>query len=168
MPTVTCPSCGEKGKIPPSLVGARIKCKKCATSFLVSAPANKAPTASEPVATPVVVRRSGQEIEVDGLDESAWATVPVDSVEPDHHHAEPHHEEAIGAFTAQPEAHTTKQYKVLTPKDKYFANKFSIELLEDALNHFARQGWTVRGMATPHVAGFSGGDREQFVIVLER
>ena len=41
MPTVTCPACGEKGKIPPSLIGARIKCKKCGNSFLVSPPAAK-------------------------------------------------------------------------------------------------------------------------------
>ena len=173
MSTVTCPSCGETGKIPPSLIGARIKCKKCSTSFVVSPSEIKIPApeaASGP--TPVVARRSRHGIEVEGLDESAWASVTVDSAEPgprDHQQtAEPLPDDAEAAFAAHPEGHALKQYKILTPKDKYFANKFSLELLEEALNHFARQGWTVRGMATPHVAGFSGGDREQFVILLER
>ena len=39
---VACPSCGERGKIPPTLVGARIKCKKCGISF------NVAPSAARP------------------------------------------------------------------------------------------------------------------------
>ena len=42
MPYVTCPTCGERGKIPPNLVGARIKCRKCGLSFMVAAPAAKA------------------------------------------------------------------------------------------------------------------------------
>ena len=42
MPYVKCPSCGERGKIAPALVGARIKCKQCGVSFLVSPPAAKA------------------------------------------------------------------------------------------------------------------------------
>ncbi len=168
MSTVTCPSCGEKGKIPPSLIGARIKCKKCATSFVVTPPAAKTAAAAAVAATPVVARRSGDGIEVDGLDDSAWTSVAVDSAEPDPQPGHPDTPHGESAFTAHPDGHAIKQYKVLTPKDKYFANKFSIELLEEALNHFARQGWTVRGMATPHVAGFSGGDREQFVILLER
>jgi hypothetical protein len=38
MPSATCPSCGEKGKIGSNLIGTRIKCKKCGNSFLVAAP----------------------------------------------------------------------------------------------------------------------------------
>ena len=43
MPYVACPSCGERGKIPPTLVGARIKCKKCGISFNVAPSAAKGP-----------------------------------------------------------------------------------------------------------------------------
>ncbi len=42
MPYVACPSCGERGKIPPTLVGARIKCKKCGIAFNVAPPTAKA------------------------------------------------------------------------------------------------------------------------------
>ena len=39
MPYVKCPSCGERGKIGPALIGARIKCKQCGVSFQVAPPA---------------------------------------------------------------------------------------------------------------------------------
>ena len=42
---VACPSCGERGKIPPTLVGSRIKCKKCGISFNVAPAAAKVPVA---------------------------------------------------------------------------------------------------------------------------
>jgi uncharacterized protein (DUF983 family) len=38
MPYVTCPTCGERGKIPSSLIGVRIKCRKCGLSFQVTPP----------------------------------------------------------------------------------------------------------------------------------
>ena len=62
----------------------------------------------------------------------------------------------------------TRQYKVLTQKDKWFDGKFDLSRLEAALNHYAGQGWTVRAMATPHVVGFSGGPREEIVVLMER
>ena len=176
MPTVTCPSCGEKGKIPPTLVGSRIKCRKCATSFLV-APAAAKSSAPAPEANAALVAagaavkaRAGDQIEVDGLDDAAWTTTPVATEETDHEHSPPEHhaDDSHGEFTAHPEGQAIKQYRLLTPKDKYFEGKFDLERLELALNHFARQGWVVRGMSTPHVAGFSGGDKEMLIILLER
>jgi len=171
MPTVTCPSCGEKGKIPPTLVGSRVKCGKCSTSFLVAASPPKAHTPA-----PVHVRATGSKartddlIEVDGLDEAAWSSAPVATEEhdTDQDHPEHHAGESDHAFSAHPEGHAIKQYRLLTPKDKYFEGKFDLDRLEQALNHFARQGWVLKGMATPLVAGFSGGDKEILVIVLER
>ena len=71
MPYVKCPSCGERGKIAPALVGARIKCKQCGVSFLVSPPPAKA-TAGPGAAftSPVVEAPDG--IAVEGLDASTW------------------------------------------------------------------------------------------------
>ena len=177
MPTVTCPSCGEKGKIPPTLVGSRIKCRKCATSFLVApavpksqAPAPEVHAAATVGAAAPVKARGDDHIEVDGLDDAAWSSTPVAAAEHDHEHDHPEHhaDDSHSAFAAHPEGHAVKQYKILTPKDKYFENQFDLDKLEQALNHFAKQGWVVRGMSTPHVAGFSGGDKEVFVILLER
>ncbi len=61
-----------------------------------------------------------------------------------------------------------RHYKVLTQKDRYFEGKFDLARLEEALNHYAGEGWVVRAMATPHVTGFSGGPREEIVVLLER
>src|SRR5271166_3817435 len=78
MPYVACPSCGERGKIPPTLVGARIKCKKCGISFNVAPSAAKAPAVegAAVAAGQAVASASGTAdggIAVDGLEASAWA-----------------------------------------------------------------------------------------------
>lgn len=167
MPSVSCPSCGEKGKIPGKFIGIRIKCKKCGTGFLVEGPAARV-AARE---TSQLSEHRPDGIEVEGLDSTSWSATP----EPDHHSEV--HEDAPSSFTAaHPEQGAeaafapaaAKQYKVLTPKDKWFDNKFDLIRLEEALNHFARQGWVVRGMVTPQILGFSGGVKEEFVILLER
>src|SRR6516225_5605710 len=87
MPYVTCPTCGERGKIPSSLIGARIKCRKCGLSFQVSPPSPKAAggataapaavgsapgaTAAASAGPTAAVELHG--IEVEGLDASSWA-----------------------------------------------------------------------------------------------
>ena len=175
MPYVACPSCGERGKIPPTLVGARIKCKKCGISFNVAPSAAKAPAvegaavaAGQPAAMAAASADGG--IAVDGLEASAW-TVASDQPPPllraegeavssesdvAHHAFEPH--DATGF----------KEYKVLWSRDKLFEGKFDVPRLEEALNFFARQGWVVRAMSTPHLKDFGGGTKEEVVVLLER
>jgi hypothetical protein len=169
MPYVKCPSCGERGKIAPALIGARIKCKKCGVSFLVSPPAAKA-TAGPGAAFPSAVVELPDGIAVEGLDASTWtlsteagvALKAEATVEPDNQSAP---SPSFVPAGAAPEAH---EYKVLTPKDKYFDGKFDLARLEEALNHFGRQGWTVKSMSTPHVKGFTGALEETIVVLLER
>ena len=166
MPYVKCPSCGERGKIAPALVGARIKCKQCGVSFLVSPPAAKA-TAAQTSTVPAAVVEG---IEVEGLDASTWtlstevgvALKAEATVEPERERCPP---PAFIPASRSPEA---REYKVLTAKDKYFDGKFDLTRLEEALNHFGRQGWTVKSMSTPHVKGFSGALEETIVVLLER
>ena len=170
MPSVTCPSCGEKGKIGPNLIGARIKCKKCGISFLVAAPVAKAvATAGSP--GPTAVAGSPHGIEVEGLDASSWslstetgaAVSAVATIDPDSRA-----EVASGFAAVGSPAAGLREYKLLTPKDKYFDGKFELNRLEDALNHYGRQGWVVKAMSTPHIKGFSGGPEETIVVLLER
>ena len=61
-----------------------------------------------------------------------------------------------------------KQYKVLTQKDRFFSRKFDPEVLEQALNSYAEQGWGVIAVTTATFPGFMGGNREELVMVLER
>jgi hypothetical protein len=174
MPYVTCPTCGERGKIPPNLVGARIKCRKCGLSFMVAGPTATAKSgASAPgsASLPQAVAEPLQGIEVEGLDASSWA-VPTDTsanlkVEAV---AEPAtRPEAGPAFVAAEPAHATaREFKLLTSRDKIFDGKFDLARLEEALNHFGRQGWSVKAMSTPHMKNFSGVLEEMIVVVLER
>jgi Domain of unknown function (DUF4177) len=169
MPYVKCPSCGERGKIGPALVGARIKCKQCGVSFLVSPPAAKA-IAAPGAAIPSAVAQAPDGIAVDGLDASAWTlSTEVGVALKAEATAEPDNQAATSpAFTPADTAPEGHEYKVLTPKDKYFDGKFDLTRLEEALNHFGRKGWIVRSMATPHVKGFSGALEETIVVLLER
>ena len=174
MPTVTCPSCGERGTIPGHFVGTRIKCRKCGVGFTVTDRAPKPVPAAEaaPVAAAVkaapVHSGHGDEIAVEGLDDSSWTATADD------HAAHPHdapttvfvpHEEEAPAPAPRPGA--PKEYKILTPKDKLFANQFDLAKLEEVLNRLAKDDWRVVSMATPNIAGFTG-EKAEFVLLLER
>ncbi len=165
MSPVSCPSCGEKGNIPSQLIGKRIRCQKCSRSFVAGeVVGSTAPAQSD---TP---KAGGDTIEVDGLDAAAWAATEPHAHAKEADHAPPR--DPSPAFAAHPESAPhdgpTRHYKVLTAKDRYFEGKFDLAKLEEALNHYAGQGWVVRAMATPHVTGFSGGPREELVILMER
>jgi Domain of unknown function (DUF4177) len=163
MPTVTCPTCGERGKIGANLFGSRIKCKKCASSFQVMAPAAK-PT---PAGAGVARAENPSGIAVEGLDASSWSlSTDVGEALQAQAVADPAAiPAAIATALATPGAY---EYKLLTPRDKFFDGRFDLARLEEALNHYGRQGWTVKAMSTPHVKGFSGALEEFIVVVLER
>ena len=172
---VSCPTCGETGKLAKQLIGVRIKCKKCSTSFLVNPPGTPA-TVDHP--EPAASGHLADGIAVSGLDDSAWSAAPAVAVAPPPV-AVPapvtDHDEAASSFSAAPIeppaaalVAAATQYKLLTQKDKWFEGKFDLARLEEALNHYAHQGWVVRSMATPHVMGFSGGMKEEIVVLLER
>jgi hypothetical protein len=157
------------------LVGARIKCKKCGISFNVAPSAAKAPAAEGTgvVAAPATARASGTAdggIAVDGLEASAWAVAsdqPPDLLKAEADPGPSESAEVAHAF----EAHNStgfKEYKVLWSRDKLFEGKFDVARLEEALNYFARRGWVVKAMSTPHLEDFGGGTKEEVVVLLER
>src|SRR5262245_57243435 len=147
MPYVTCPTCGERGKIPSSLIGARIKCRKCGLSFQVSPPTTKAAgggaaapaavggapgaTAAATAGPTAAVELHG--IEVEGLDASSWA-VPTETAMNLKAEAETAAEaghEVSGSFAPAPSSPAaTREYKLLTSRDKAFEGKFDLARLE--------------------------------------
>jgi hypothetical protein len=174
MPYVACPSCGERGKIPPSLLGSRIKCKKCGLSFNVAPAAAKATASAGPTAAgvaAVTIGSASEGIAVEGLEASAWSAADDHhdglKVQPDADHASAEATDGTSKFVAH-EATGLKEYKVLTSKDKIFDGKFDLGRLEEALNHFAHEGWVVKTMSNPQVKNFTGGMQEEIVIILER
>ena len=181
MPFVTCPDCMQEGRVPDRFLGRRIKCSKCGNRFLVtgvvSSPAD--PTAKSLELGAVDGGSSSlspstpafEGIVVEGF-EGGWSEMQdIDTPEVP---AEPLREsrnrdvgEAPGAMSA-PHPAGVKEYKLLTPKDKIFDNKFDLARLEEVINAFAVKGWIVRSMTTAQVAGFSGGVREELLVLLER
>ena len=61
-----------------------------------------------------------------------------------------------------------KQYKVLSQKDKWFTGKFDPARLEEAINAYAKQGWTVKAAFTAQFPSLMGAAREEAIIILER
>jgi len=184
MPVVKCPDCEQEGKVPDSFLGRRIKCSKCGGRFLVTGPAAKAAAPAVKDAAPgpkdavVSVQSKAspssantptfEGIVVEGIEDGSWDShhlllrdVPTEPP------AEP---KAFPAFTVASVGPSAggKEYKLLTPKDKVFDNKFDLARLEAVLNDYARKGWTVRSMTTAQVAAFSGGMREELLVLLER
>jgi hypothetical protein len=174
MPFVACPSCGERGKIPPTLVGSRIKCKKCGISFNVAPSSTKASASSGAVAETATASAAGtphEGIPIEGLDENVWEA-PSGQSDALRSDPEAYHSAAESADShTRPVSHEAtglKEYKLLTSKDKIFEGKFDLARLEEALNYYARQGWVVKAVSTPNVKTFSGGMQEEIVVLLER
>jgi hypothetical protein len=170
MPTVTCPSCGERGKIGSSFIGSRLKCKKCGSSFLVAAPAAKQTAGITPAVPTGAIGTPGG-IEVEGLDASSWSlSTEVGGALKAEATAEPDQTAESGSAFIPTETSpgSPREYKLLTSRDKFFEGKFDLPRLEEALNHYGRQGWTVKAMSTPHLKGFSGALEETIVVLLER
>lgn len=61
-----------------------------------------------------------------------------------------------------------KEYKVLSQKDKWFSQKFDPEMLTQALNSYAQQGWRVVAASTATFPGILGANREEIIVILER
>jgi hypothetical protein len=175
MLTVTCPFCHEKGRIPDGFIGKRIKCGKCANRFLVTPPVPKGAgaktdKADEPAA-PTLHEPVHEGIEVEGLEAVAWSTGAQSAAETRGETEQDSSAGAQGVFTESSHAEQptgVKEYKLLTQKDKWFEGKFDLPRLEEAINHYAQRGWKVRSMTTAQVAGFSGGIKEELVVLLER
>ena len=167
MPYVTCPTCGERGKITSSLIGVRIKCRKCgdelpglarrrARRSVGAGPRRRADGHSAAAGPSAVVEAQG--IEVEGLDASSWA-VPDRAAAAIAAAKHPRPRSPPTAPVAVPDAGVrsgrpptaapAREYKLLTSRDKYFDGKFDLARLEEALNHFARLGWVAKSMVIP-------------------
>ena len=183
MPYVSCPTCGERGKIPTGLIGVRIKCKQCGLSFLVAPPATKAVGAAAPPRRPRPRRwprparrrpsrptgsRSRAWTPPPGPcpPRRPWPSRPRPTTPPTPTQPEP--QAASGIRRGRPARRPAREYKILTPRDKFFDGKFDLGRLEEALNHFGRQGWVAKSMLTPHIKGFTGALEETIVVLLER
>ena len=171
--TVSCPNCREQGQLHDRFLNARIKCKKCGKTFVPADVLSGKPPSAIDTAVPkpaTVSPRKPGDIEVEGLEESAWTIhhEPHAEVIETPPPLEPTHHPVYDASEALSNSPRAKSYKVLTTKDPFFKGKFELTSLEGALNYYAGQGWVVRSMGHPMIQGFSGAPKEELIILLER
>ncbi len=60
-----------------------------------------------------------------------------------------------------------KEYKIISQKDKWFSRKFAPQVLGQALNSYAQQGWVLKEAFSADVTGVFGA-REEAILILER
>jgi hypothetical protein len=65
-------------------------------------------------------------------------------------------------------AKVMKEYKVLTQKDKWFSGKFDPEKLEQALNAYAQEGWSVIACTSAAFPAMLSSGRDELITLLER
>ena len=170
MPTLTCPSCGERGKIGSSFIGSRLKCKKCGLSFVVSAPAAKQTAGATAAVHAAAVETPGG-IEVEGLDASHWSlSTDVGVALKAEATAEPDQPAEAGtAFVAADGPSASRpRVQAAHAQGQILRREIRLEPAGGGLNHFGKKGWTVKAMSTPHLKGFSGALEEMIVVLLER
>jgi hypothetical protein len=167
---VTCPACSKVGhSLKPIPPGAKVRCK-CGHAFVpnpVEVEEEVFDLSSAPAATPlssdqVSVGDLEGGLEEDRLGVEREATLTdvwkvLNSIE----------SSILGVALRGPTQAAPREYKVITQKDKWFSGKFDPDKVEGALNSYAKQGWTLKGVATATVPGF-GGQREEVILIMER
>ena len=146
-------SCGKMFHTKDEHAGRRAKCPSCGEIVQIPhiqlTPERIFDIGNEPQAPPLETRETQLLSEIKSLLESLTTVMSTKD-----------------SGTTQ-DGGSTKQYKVLTQKDKWFSGKFDPDKLEQALNSYASQGWRLRGVATASVPGL-GGARDEMVLVMER
>ena len=61
-----------------------------------------------------------------------------------------------------------KVYKVISTRDGWFSNEFNTTKIENILNQYAYQGWTVKSCVTAEIPGLFSTTREEIIIILEK
>lgn len=159
MPIEVACACGRTFKVKDEHAGRRVKCPACGSVLDIPMPT------SEPSPSPAGLNlndlHEGLHEDRMGVDREASLTdvwnvlVAISNKLGDLSSASP-----VGPGRQ-------REYKVITQKDKWFSGKFDPEKVEGALNSYAKQGWSLKGVATASVPGF-GGQRDELVIVMER
>jgi hypothetical protein len=68
------------------------------------------------------------------------------------------------AGSPNPQSH---EYKVLTRKSLWFSGDFNPEAFQEALNNYAKQGWTLKSTFVLSIPAAEG-SRDELVVILER
>jgi hypothetical protein len=77
------------------------------------------------------------------------------------------HRSVPGDSSASTKAAGRREYKVLTRKNLWFSGEFSPEGLQEALNTYAQQGWSLKSTMVLSIPGPEG-SRDELIVIMER
>ena len=150
-----CESCGKSYAVPDNLAGKQGKCK-CGTAI-------KIPVCSS-TNSPLAIVPEKSDLTGDDKIQKTERAISSSSEGIVANAAEHDREDNLKQMKGSP----LKEYKVMTQKDKWFSGKFDPEMLEQAINAYAAQGWQVISVATASIPGLMGGVRDEMVVIFER
>ena len=154
------------------LNGARIKCKKCGNTFLVSPPAGKAVAAAAATSS-AAASHTPEGIQVEGLEMLELVSFHRDRCRPSRLRPNPILARVSRRVfrscrgSLRPSGSAAVQAAHLKGQDAS-KDKFDLTRLEEVINQYAKQGWTVKAMTLPHIKGYGGVCRGETVRGLAR
>jgi hypothetical protein len=182
---VTCPKCGAKRSLSEAFRGLNVTCPKCGARSVASGSSSGSsdslPYVFDEVAHPTRIGSASSADDHPGLPREAERTLTMEdpAVEatervlptlpplpppPPPPSPSPSHSMSEAKESATP---TKREYKVLTRKNLWFTGDFNPDGLQEALNSFAQQGWTLKSTVVMGIPGPEG-SREELIVILER
>ncbi len=170
--TLTC-ACGRQLQARSDAAGKRVRCPYCNRTPLVPVPALETLVDFDPARA----QSSLTAVPSPAPQKPSVSAVSLDDTEVDGFEApspEPITEPAAGPLLAPPhprrlprsrESGRPPEYRVIGRNDDWFQGDFNPNDLEEALNSYVAQGWSLHTIFTFRPPG---SDREEVVVVLER
>jgi hypothetical protein len=156
-------ACGKHLKAKDEAAGKRTKCPFCGAVLTVPQLAAVGASTS-PAAAPATGAGSDAISIDDGPPSGMFLPVTPPATDAPAAPAQ----DAAGAAAAAPNSATTREYKVVTPKDLGFVAKFDPGRLEEALNGYGKQGWSVRAAVVMTLPSHSGPPHDELIVIMER
>jgi Domain of unknown function (DUF4177) len=162
-------TCGKPLRAQDSAAGKRTKCPHCGAVMVIPGGAVKPVVASASMS-----QSAGAAADDDGLAlDLDWNTLEAPAATSSQTAADPHRtgSSQIAISTAAVEIpflpEGVRQYRVLAQKDQGMTSKFTASKLEEVLNAYAIQGWSLKSAVTMNLPSHSG-NHDELIVILER
>jgi hypothetical protein len=168
--------CGKPLRAQDAAAGKRTKCPHCGAIMVIPGTPVKATSAAAVAAAKAGGVAGGDDGLALDLDWSTLEAAPAPATPVTSHSAVPdaHRPGSSSLAVAVSEIpelpfvpEGVHQYRVLTQKDQGMVGKFVATKLEETLNAYAMQGWTLKSAVCMNVPSHSG-NHDEIVVILER
>jgi hypothetical protein len=183
---VNCPSCGAKRTLPEIYRDHSVTCPKCGVRFLANAlesgstesvailtdagaVSGRVEATEEPSTTLIVPSAQSLPPRLPDEPPSMLGTLTADTgrLRVDRSGVSQSGATPNSGSPTSAAAPTKREYKVLTRQNLWFSGNFDPKGFEEALNTFAKQGWTLKSTMVVTIPAVEG-PTEEVVVILER